>query len=96
MNDKSGMKQVVGQLPKRGTEEPKAPPPPQDDKDEKDLKRQTLYLPLGVHDQLRAAAYTKRISMQAIIREALDMWFRDKGMALWDEAKRKGVQERKQ
>jgi hypothetical protein len=47
--------------------------------------RQTLYLPPGVHDQLRDYAYTHRMSMQAIVRDALDLWFADKGLPSWDE-----------
>jgi hypothetical protein len=54
------------------------------------LKRQTLYLPRGVYDQLREAAYVKRVSMQEIFRRAFDVWFADQGMDSWDEAKRKG------
>jgi hypothetical protein len=60
------------------------------DKDGRDLKRQTLYLPRGVHDQLREAAFTKRVSMQEVIRQGLDLWFDDNGLPSWDEAKRRG------
>jgi hypothetical protein len=55
-----------------------------DDRD----RRQTLYLPHGVHEQLREAAFAKRISMQEVIRRGLDLWFAQEGLPSWDEAKR--------
>lgn len=58
------------------------------DRDGRDLKRQTLYLPRGVHEQLREAAFTKRVSMQEVIRQALNVCFADNGLPSWDEAKR--------
>jgi hypothetical protein len=60
------------------------------DEDGREVKRQTLYLPRGVHDQLREAAFGKRLSMQEVVRQALDMWFDEYGFSSWDEAKRKG------
>jgi hypothetical protein len=81
------LRATIGKLPK--------PPKPiaeqvaeQIDADGRELKRQTLYLPPGVHDQLREAAFTKRVSMQEVVRQALDMWFADNGLQSWDEAKR--------
>lgn len=59
-------------------------------KDGNNLKRQTLYLPFGVHDQLRDIAHAKRISQQEIFRRALDLYFAQEGMPSWDEAKQKG------
>lgn len=80
-----GMRATISSLPKLTADEPK---PSRMDEDGRDLKRQTLYLPLGVHDQLREAAFSKRISMQKIVRQALDMWFADEGLPSWDEAKK--------
>lgn len=54
------------------------------------VKKQTLYLPFGVHDQIRDEAHAKRISQQEIFRRALDLYFADVGLPSWDEAKAKG------
>ena len=70
------LKATISRLPKPLTEEIAA----EIDEDGRDLKRQTLYLPRGVHDQLREFAFTKRVSMQEVVRRALDMLFTDNGL----------------
>jgi hypothetical protein len=55
-----------------------------------DEKRQTLYLPLGVYEQLRKAAFDRGISMQGIVRKGIDLWFAANGLPSWDNAKKKG------
>ncbi len=45
--------------------------------------RQTLYLPRAVHDQIRHAAFEKRIPQQEIFRRALDLWFQHEGLTDW-------------
>lgn len=87
MNEKpSGTSLAVKNLPKPVTEQPEVIEA--DEEDGRTCKRQTLYLPFGVHDQLREVAFSKRKSQQKIIREALDMWFAEHGLPSWDEAKR--------
>jgi hypothetical protein len=58
---------------------------------DRDIVKQTLYLPPGVHEQLREAAFSQRKSMQQIAREAFNLWFEKHGFALWDEAKKRKV-----
>jgi hypothetical protein len=85
----SKLRAAASALPK-----PVADPEPEiEQKEGADKIRQTLYLPPGVHDQLRDYAYAHRISMQKIVRDALDLWFADNGLPSWEEAKRKGEQE---
>lgn len=81
MND---MKRLVTGLPKPRTDDDVA-----DDisHDEPSVRRQTLYMPPRVHDQLRELAFTERKSQQRLIREALNMLFADRGCATWDELK---------
>ena len=79
-------------LPKPDTKPESPPPPPEDDRDE---VRQTLYMPRGVYDQLRALAYTERTKMQKLVREGLNMLFADRALPSWDEAKREGELEAK-
>lgn len=76
---KSGIGSAVARLPKK--------PGPADvvEAEEKPEKRQTLYLPNPVHDQIRDAAHAKRISQQEIFRRALDLWFAQEGLASWKE-----------
>ena len=82
------MRSVASRLPKPVTETP--PTPEAVDESGNTLKRQTLYLPFGVHDQLRDIAHANRISQQQIFRDALDLYFTSHGYPSWDEAKRKG------
>ena len=53
-------------------------------------RRQTLYLPRGVYEQLRKVAFDRRISMQEIARKGIDMWFAANCLPSWDEATKKG------
>jgi hypothetical protein len=80
------MRSVASSLPKRVIETAAETV----DESGNTLKRQTLYLPFGVHDQLRDIAHTNRISQQQIFRDALDLYFTSNGYPSWDEAKRKG------
>jgi hypothetical protein len=89
MNAKSSgsPRQTVSRLPKRAIE-PDQVEQTQTDEEGRNHKRQTLYLPFGVHEQLREVAFQKRLSMQEVVRQALDMWFADNGLPSWDEAKK--------
>lgn len=80
-----GMRAAVGTLPRRRVE----PEVEEALQDHKDLKRQTLYLPFAVHDQLRDLAHVKRISQQELFRRALDMLFESEGLRSWDELRGK-------
>ena len=53
--------------------------------DDKDTKRQTLYLPIAVHDQIRDIAHAKRCSQQELFRRALDHLFAEEGLPSWGE-----------
>jgi len=44
------------------------------------------------HIGLREAAFIKRISMQELVRQALNIWFANHGMPSWEEARKKGEQ----
>ena len=83
----NGLQAAAGALPKRAPE-PDLAAEAQSEVDDGD-KRQTLYLPHGVHEQLREAAFAKRISMQEVIRRGLDLWFAQEGLPAWEEAKRR-------
>lgn len=84
----STLKTTASYLPKRAADKAETPAAPE--ADEKDVKRQTFYLPVGVHDMLRETAFSKRISMQEIFRRAVDDWLAKEGLPSWDEAKRTG------
>lgn len=83
------MRAVAGSLPKPITDTKPVMADPLDESGNH-LKRQTLYLPFGVHDQLRDIAHDKRISQQEVFRRALDLYFAQEGLPNWDEAKKKG------
>jgi hypothetical protein len=53
-------------------------------------KRQSLYLPAGVYEQLRKVAFDQRLHMQEIFRQGVDLWFAQNGLPSWDKAKAKG------
>ena len=84
----SGLRSAASSLPKPVTETP--PTPEVVDENGNKLKRQTLYLPFGVHDLLRDIAFHERISQQELFRRAIDDWLKAGGYPSWDEAKRKG------
>jgi len=48
-------------------------------------KRQTLYMPPQVHDQMRELAYVERTTQQDLMREAMDMMFKARGKKTWKE-----------
>lgn len=81
----SDLKRVVTGLPKPRTDEPVF----DEDADNggPEVKRQTIYMPPRVHDQLRELSFTERKSQQSLIREAINMLFRDRGCPTWDELK---------
>ena len=89
MQKPAGMRSITSILPKPklATDGPETGAA--DDSGES-VKKQTLYLPFGVHDQIRDEAHAKRISQQEIFRRALDLYFADAGLPSWDEAKAKG------
>ena len=74
---------AIKSLPKRAESE--ADDPAFEDRKDPTEKRQSLYLPIPVHEQLRELAYTKRVSQQELFRRALDMLFADEGLPSWDE-----------
>jgi hypothetical protein len=53
--------------------------------DERGMRRQTLYLPPEVYEQIRQITHTDRISQQKFFREAIDMAFAARGMKGWEE-----------
>jgi hypothetical protein len=73
------------------------PPPfsadqPAERLDERGLRRQTLYLPPEVYEQIRQITITERMSQQKFFREAIDHAFAARGLKKWGElvpAKRK-------
>jgi hypothetical protein len=77
---KSGIKDAVSSLPRKVV---KAEVEQAMGDQEKATVRQTLYLPKPVHDQIREAAFAKRISQQEIFRQALDLWFEHEGLPDW-------------
>jgi hypothetical protein len=82
MNDikRSSIKDAVSSLPRKIV---KAEIEQAMGEADKPVVRQTLYLPKAVHDQLREAAFAKRISQQEIFRQALDLWFDSEGLPAW-------------
>jgi hypothetical protein len=53
--------------------------------DERGMRRQTLYLPPKVYEQIRDIAIESRISQQDFFREAIDRAFQARGMPLWEQ-----------
>lgn len=49
------------------------------------VKQQTVYLPLGVYEQLRRVAFEERVKMHQLLLEGLDRVFRDRGLPGLDE-----------
>ena len=93
MNAKpSGLRGAAKSLPKPVVE---APQEPKASHEERGRIKQTLYLPPGVHEQLRQAAFAKRVSMQEVARQAFNLWFAQVGLPSWEEAKRIGEEEAK-
>lgn len=73
----------------RGLREPVAEtevePPKVERLDERGMRRQTLYLPPLVYEQIREIAIYDRISQQKLFKSALDREFKARGLKLWDE-----------
>ena len=44
------------------------------------MKQFWFYLPAEAHEQLRTAAFNRRVTMHEVLREALDMWFVKSGL----------------
>lgn len=53
--------------------------------DERGMRRQTLYLPPEVYEQIREITVTERTSQQAFFREAIDLAFAARGLRSWGE-----------
>jgi hypothetical protein len=53
--------------------------------DERGMRRQTLYLPPEVYEQIRAIVINDRISQQEFFRQAIDLAFRGRGLKTWRE-----------
>lgn len=70
----------------RPQEPPTAPsvtPPPRPARKEgrrPDVKQQTVYLPVSVHEQLRRLAFDERAKMHDYLLEGLDLVFRARGL----------------
>lgn len=79
------MRRVVTGLPKPLTEDDDAPLIAPDKPS--NVKRQTIYMPLKVHDQLRELSFNERKSQQQLIREALNMLFDNRGCPNWEDLK---------
>jgi hypothetical protein len=83
---KASVQRAVQNIPQKPQPKPEPEPPAiEDDADAKGKVRQTLHLPVAVHEQLRQLAYQKRVSQQALFRRALNMLFEDEKMKLWEE-----------
>ncbi len=78
---KSGIKDAVFGLPRKAV---KAEVEQAIGEPDKATVRQNAYLPRAVHDQIREAAFTHRISQQEIFRQALDLWFQQEGLKDWN------------
>jgi hypothetical protein len=57
--------------------------------DSRGMRRQTLYLPPAVHEQLRLLAFTRRESQQELFRQGLNLLFAREGLPSWDEIEEK-------
>ncbi len=53
--------------------------------DERGMRRQTLYLPPEVYEQIRSITIMERTSQQAFFREAIDLAFAARGLCSWAE-----------
>jgi hypothetical protein len=52
--------------------------------DSRGMRRQTLYLPPAVHEQLRLLAFTRKTSQQDLFRRGLNLLFESEGMPSWE------------
>jgi hypothetical protein len=53
--------------------------------DSRGMRRQTLYLPPAVHEQLRQLAFNRRESQQELFRQSLNLLFAREGLPSWEE-----------
>ena len=53
--------------------------------DARGMRRQTLYLPPAVHEQLRQLAFNRKISQQELFRQSLNLLFAREGLSSWEE-----------
>lgn len=54
-----------------------------------DIKRQTVYLPEAVYEQIRTLAFQERRKMHDYLLEGLDFVFKSRGLKSLDELTRK-------
>ena len=57
--------------------------------DSRGMRRQTLYLPPSVHEQLRLLAFTRKESQQELFRKSLNLLFDREGLPSWEELEEK-------
>lgn len=62
--------------------QPAEPTPPP-----RQVRQQTVYLPLPVYEQLRRLAFEERVKMHSLLLEGLDRVFKERGLAGIDELK---------
>jgi hypothetical protein len=53
--------------------------------DPRGMRKQTLYLPPAVHEQLRLLAFTRKTSQQELFRQSLNMLFEREGLPSWEK-----------
>jgi hypothetical protein len=82
---RSGTSSLVGGLKGQVTEDEVDESPKVERLDERGLRRQTLYLPPAVYEQIRDQTIHDRISQQEFFRRVFDFYFRRHGMKGWDE-----------
>jgi hypothetical protein len=57
--------------------------------DARGMRRQTLYLPPVVHEQLRLLAFQRKLSQQELFRRGLNLLFAREGLPSWEELEQK-------
>jgi hypothetical protein len=57
--------------------------------DARGMRRQTLYLPPAVHEQLRHLAFNRKESQQELFRQGLNLLFAREGLPSWEELEEK-------
>ena len=57
--------------------------------DARGMRRQTLYLPPAVHEQLRLLAFQRKLSQQELFRQGLNLLFAREGLPSWEELEEK-------
>jgi hypothetical protein len=58
--------------------------------DARGMRRQTLYLPPVVHEQLRLLAFQRKLSQQELFRQGLNLLFAREGLPSWEDLEDKG------